>query len=186
MSRQNVYNIRRGDIVNKSIIPNTMTLGNLICGVLSIQCTIYQDFTTAGIFILLGGILDRYDGTVARFLNTHSDLGKELDSLADLVTFGVAPAILAFSLYNFSSLGLFGYIPLIVFPVAGGFRLARYNCSDFNNVFTGIPITIAGSLMAVLEIFTAVKIKTIPLLVPFVLMLLLSYLMISHFQIKKR
>lgn len=172
--------------MNKSIIPNTMTLGNLICGVLSIQCTMNHDFTTAGVLILLGGILDRYDGTVARFLNTHSDLGKELDSLADLVSFGVAPAILAFSLYNFSNLGLFGYIPLIVFPAAGGFRLARYNCSEFNNVFTGIPITIAGSLMAILEIFSIVKINTVPLFVPFILMLLLSYLMISRFQIKKR
>lgn len=170
--------------MNKSIIPNTMTLGNLVCGVLSIQFTINQDFTTAGILILLGGILDRYDGTVARFLNTHSDLGKELDSLADLVSFGVAPALLAYSLYNFDSLGFLGYIPLIVFPVAGGFRLARYNCSEFNNVFTGIPITIAGSLMAVLEIFSTVK--KIPLMIPIVLMLLLSYLMVSHFQIKKR
>lgn len=170
--------------MNKSIIPNTMTLGNLVCGVLSIQFTINQDFTTAGILILLGGILDRYDGTVARFLNTHSDLGKELDSLADLVSFGVAPALLAYSLYNFDSLGFLGYIPLIVFPVAGGFRLARYNCTEFNNVFTGIPITIAGSLMAVLEIFSTVK--KIPLMIPVVLMLLLSYLMVSHFQIKKR
>lgn len=176
----------RGDIVNKSIIPNTMTLGNLICGVLSIQCTINNDFTTAGILILLGGILDRYDGTVARFLNTHSDLGKELDSLADLVSFGVAPAILAYSLYNFSNLGLFGYIPLILFPAAGGFRLARYNCSDFNNVFTGIPITIAGSLMAILEILSIVKFKTLSFPIPYVLMIILSYLMISHFQIKKR
>lgn len=170
--------------MNKSIIPNTMTLGNLICGVLSIQFTINQDFTTAGILILLGGILDRYDGTVARFLNIHSDLGKELDSLADLVSFGVAPSLLAYSLYNFASLGFLGYIPLILFPAAGGYRLARYNCTEFNNVFTGIPITIAGSLMAVLEIFSTVK--KIPVIIPVVLMLLLAYLMISHFQIKKR
>lgn len=170
--------------MNKSIIPNTMTLGNLVCGVLSIQFTINHDFTTAGILILLGGILDRYDGTVARFLNTHSDLGKELDSLADLVSFGVAPSILAYSLYNFSSFGLIGYIPLLLFPVAGGFRLARYNCSEFNNVFTGIPITVAGSLLAVLEIFSTVK--PVPIIIPLVLMILLSYLMVSRFQIKKR
>jgi len=156
-----------------------MTLGNLICGVLSIQFTINNDFTTAGILILLGGILDRYDGNVARFLNTHSELGKELDSLADLVSFGVAPSILAFSLYGFSNFGLLGKILL-----AGAFRLARYNCTDFNNVFTGIPITIAGSLLAVLEIFSTVR--PIPSIIPMVFMTLLSYLMVSHFQIKKK
>jgi len=161
-----------------------MTLGNLICGVLSVQLTINNDFTTAGILILLGGILDRYDGTVARFLNTHSDLGKELDSLADLVSFGVAPSLLAFSLYNFNSLGLLGYVLLAIFPVAGAYRLARYNCTEFNNVFTGIPITIAGSLLAVLEIFSTVR--SIPTLIPMVLVIILSYLMISHFQIKKK
>ncbi len=170
--------------MNKSIIPNSMTLGNLICGVLSVQLTINNDFTTAGILILLGGILDRYDGTVARFLNTHSDLGKELDSLADLVSFGVAPSLLAFSLYNFNSLGLLGYVLLAIFPVAGAYRLARYNCTEFNNVFTGIPITIAGSLLAVLEIFSTVR--SIPTLIPMVLVIILSYLMISHFQIKKK
>jgi len=143
-----------------------MTLGNLICGVLSIQFTINNDFTTAGILILLGGILDRYDGTVARFLNTHSELGKELDSLADLVSFGVAPSILAFSLYGFSNFGLLGKILLVLFPVSGAFRLARYNCTEFNNVFTGIPITIAGSLLAVLEIFSTVR--PIPSIIPMV------------------
>ncbi|MEG1254201.1 CDP-diacylglycerol--serine O-phosphatidyltransferase [Clostridium sp.] len=170
--------------MNKSFIPNAMTLGNLICGVLSIQLTINNDFTTAGILILLGGILDRYDGTVARFLNTHSDLGKELDSLADLVSFGVAPSLLAFSLYNFSNLGILGYVILILFPVAGAYRLARYNCTEFNNVFTGIPITVAGSLLAVLEIFSTVR--PIPSIIPMVLIILLSYLMVSRFQIKKK
>ncbi len=170
--------------MNKSIIPNSMTLGNLVCGVLSIQLTINNDFTTAGILILLGGILDRYDGTVARFLNTHSELGKELDSLADLVSFGVAPSILAFSLYGFSNFGLLGKILLVLFPVAGAFRLARYNCTEFNNVFTGIPITVAGSLLAVLEIFSTVR--PIPSIIPMVFMTLLSYLMVSHFQIKKK
>ncbi|MEG0308240.1 MAG: CDP-diacylglycerol--serine O-phosphatidyltransferase [Clostridium sp.] len=170
--------------MNKSFIPNAMTLGNLVCGILSIQLTMNNDFTTAGILILLGGILDRYDGTVARFLNTHSDLGKELDSLADLVTFGVAPSILAFSLYKFINLGLLGYLILIIFPIAGAYRLARYNCTEFNNVFTGIPITIAGSLLAVLEIFSTVKL--IPYPIPAVLMIVLSYLMISRYQIKKK
>ncbi|MDU1411268.1 MAG: CDP-diacylglycerol--serine O-phosphatidyltransferase [Clostridium sp.] len=172
--------------MNKSFIPNSITLGNLVCGVLSLQCTLNHDYTTAGLFILLGGIFDRYDGTVARFLNTNSDLGKELDSLADLVSFGVAPSLLAYSLYNLKSFGILGLIISLLFPVAGAYRLARYNCNEFNNVFTGVPITIAGSLLAILEILSAVKLKNISPVIPMSFMLILAYLMISHLQIKKK
>lgn len=172
--------------MNKSFIPNSMTLGNLVCGVLSIQCTINGEFFIAGLFILLGGVFDRYDGTVARFLNTNSDLGKELDSLSDLVSFGVAPSILAYSLFNLKSFGILGLIIFLIFPVSGAYRLARYNCSEFNNVFIGVPITIAGSLLAILSILSAVKIKNMSPAVPMTFMLILSYLMISHVQIKKK
>ncbi len=170
--------------MNKAFIPNAMTLGNLVCGVLSIQFTINNDFTTAALFILIAGLLDRYDGTVARYLNINSDLGKELDSLCDLVSFGVAPSILIFSMYNLDSFGAIGYIPLIIFPVAGAFRLARYNCSEFNNVFTGIPITISGSILAILAIFNSMR--SLPTVAIIVIMILFSYLMVSKFKIKKR
>lgn len=172
--------------MNKSCIPNSITLGNLVCGVFSLLCTLNSDYTMAGLFILLGGIFDRYDGTVARFLNTNSELGKELDSLADLVSFGVAPAVLAYSLFNLRSFGILGIIITVIFPVAGAFRLARYNCSEFNNVFTGVPITIAGSLLSILCILATVKIKAMAPVVPMTFMIILAYLMISHFQIKKK
>lgn len=170
--------------MNKSSIPNIMTFGNLVCGILSIQYTMLGNFKVAGVLILLAGVLDRYDGTVARFLKVSSELGKELDSLADLVSFGVAPSILAFSLYKFHNLGIIGFILLVLFPVSGAFRLARYNCSDFNNVFTGVPITIAGSLMAIIVLLT--ETKHVPQVFPIVMVILLSYLMISKYQIKKR
>lgn len=170
--------------MQKSSIPNSLTFGNLICGVLSIQFTMQQNFKVAAALILLAGVFDRYDGTVARLLGVSSPLGKELDSLADLVSFGVAPSMLIFTLYRLSNLGFIGYGTLIIFPVAGAFRLARYNSSEFNNVFTGIPITIAGSIMAIYAIFTENMQPRVTVTV--ILMLVFSYLMVSKLQIKKR
>lgn len=172
--------------MNKAYIPNTITLGNLVCGVLSILCTLNNDYTMAGLLILLGGIFDRYDGTVARMLNVSSALGKELDSLADLVSFGVAPALLSFSLYNFEKFGILGLVITILFPVAGAYRLARYNTTDFNNVFTGVPITICGSLLAIFSIIFSLRSNNMSPYIPMIFMLILSYLMVSHFQIKKK
>lgn len=171
--------------MQKSSIPNSLTFGNLICGVLSIQFTMQSNFKVAAALILLAGILDRYDGTVARFLGVDSPLGKELDSLADLVSFGVAPSLLIFTLCNFAQLGIVGYLTLIAFPVAGAYRLARYNTtSNFNNVFTGIPITIAGSVLAIYAIFVENSIPRTSFSI--VITLIFAYLMISKLQIKKR
>ena len=131
-------------------------------------------------------MVDRYDGRIARFLNVSSDLGKELDSLADLVSFGVAPAILIFLIFDFNTLGpsgLFGYISLLLFPICGAFRLARYNASEFNGVFTGVPITVTGSFLALFALFTVNG--NISAIIPFLLILLCSYLMVSTFKLKK-
>ncbi len=127
--------------------------------------------------------MDRYDGQLARFLQVSSDLGKELDSLADLVSFGVAPSLLIFNLYDFISLGYLGYICFLIFPVAGAYRLARYNNSKFNNVYTGIPITLAGMLVALYALATLNSPHNFPLTI--IIIFSLSYLMISKFQIKK-
>ena len=113
-------------------------------------------------------------------------LGKELDSLADLVSFGVAPSILSFILFNFKDVGptsLIGFIVLISFPICGAFRLARYNVSTFDGVFAGVPITIAGCFMALFVLLTLrVNMSAI---VPMLLMVVFSYLMVSNFKLKK-
>lgn len=167
----------------KSAVPNLFTFANLACGVLSLLSTFNENYRWASLFIIIAALIDRYDGRVARFLNVSSELGKELDSLADLVSFGVAPSILIFNMYNFVNLGIAGYVLVLVFPIAGAYRLARYNCSTFNNVFTGIPITIAGSFLALYSLLTINNngkgILTI------ILVVILSYLMVSKFQIKK-
>jgi len=176
--------------MSKNAVPNIFTFGNLACGVLSLMMIFQGNFQMACGFIIIAGLIDRYDGKVARMLQVSSDLGKELDSLADLVSFGVAPSILVCQLYNFTDLGIIGYILVVIFPIAGAYRLARYNASSFNNVFTGIPITIAGTFLAfysliflsignVTENFTASSVLVT------ILVLLLSYLMISKFKIKK-
>lgn len=169
--------------MNKSSIPNILTFANLIFGLLSLLATIQGNYRLSAIFILLAGIMDRYDGQLARILQVSSDLGKELDSLADLISFGVAPALLIFNLYKFISLGYLGYVCFLVFPVAGAYRLARYNSSKFDNVYTGIPITLAGMLIALYALMTINGSHNYPLTI--IIILALSYLMISKFQIKK-
>ena len=82
--------------MKKSCLPNIFTFINLGCGVLSLLATHEGNYVKASIFILIAGLVDRYDGRVARYLQVSSELGKELDSLADLVSFGVAPSILLY------------------------------------------------------------------------------------------
>lgn len=169
----------------KSALPNLFTLGNLSCGVMSIMMTFQDNFKNACFFILLAALMDRYDGRVARLLNVSSELGKELDSLADLVSFGVAPSILMFNMYSFSKFGLLGYLLVLSFPLAGAYRLARYNITTFNGDFSGIPITIAGSFLAIYGLLTLnnTNINNHNLAILFTVSL--SYLMVSKLKFKK-
>lgn len=172
--------------MKKSCIPNIFTFINLSCGVLSLLSVFDERYLQAAIFIILAALVDRYDGRVARYLNVSSELGKELDSLADLVSFGVAPSILIFVLFDFSQLGpkgILGYAILLAFPICGAFRLARYNVSTFDGNFRGIPITIAGCFMAVYAIIS-LYVK-LPVLLTVILMIIGSYLMVSNIKLKK-
>ena len=178
--------------MKKSCIPNIFTFINLSCGVLSILSTFTDGgkYIQAAILILLAGLVDRYDGRIARYLQVSSEVGKELDSLADLVSFGVAPSILIFTLFTlnkFGPFGIFGYAILLAFPICGAFRLARYNTSDFDGVFRGIPITIAGCFMALFALIVTYFFKASDLsnIIPAILMILGSYLMVSNIRLKK-
>ncbi|MBE6066390.1 MAG: CDP-diacylglycerol--serine O-phosphatidyltransferase [Clostridium lundense] len=169
--------------MNKNAVPNIFTLSNLAFGVLSLIMTFQGDYKMASLFILIAGLIDRYDGRVARFLDVSSEIGKELDSLADLVSFGVAPSILVFNLYSFSELGLLGYLLLLIFPMSGAYRLARYNITSFDGLFTGVPITAAGSFLALYSLLTIDRVAQ-PIL-PIILVVMFSYLMISKLRFKK-
>lgn len=170
-----------GETLNKDVIPNLFTFLNLSLGMISIMCTFNNNLKLAGLLIIIAALLDRYDGRIARRLNVSSHLGKELDSLADLISFGAAPAILSWQcfLINF---GLIGYIITIIFPIAGAFRLARFNVTQFNNVFTGVPITVAGAVVALDNIIAVTYPHGV---ISTAIFLLFAYLMVSKIQIKK-
>lgn len=169
-------------MITKNSIPNIFTFINLTFGMLSIMFAITNNLSLSAIMILCAAFVDRYDGRIARRIHAESIIGKELDSLADLVSFGAAPAILSWSIFLINY-GIVGYIITIAFPIAGAFRLARYNVSTFNNVFSGMPITIAGSLLAIYNLASIHLIRES--IISLAIIMLLSYLMISNIKIKK-
>lgn len=169
--------------MNKSSIPNIFTFINLSLGIISIILCFDGKAVYAGLSIILAAIVDRYDGQIARKFNAVSLIGKELDSLADLVSFGVAPAILVWKL-SLINLGFIGYFFLLIFPICGAFRLARFNVSEFKNVYMGVPITLAGSALA----WDAIAIAKLGMHTGLtaVITLLFAYLMVSSIKIQKR
>jgi CDP-diacylglycerol---serine O-phosphatidyltransferase len=162
-------------------LPNGITLANLLFGFLSIGATSMGDYQNAAIFILIGMMLDSMDGWTARKLGVESTFGKELDSLADIVTFGTAPAMLIFG-STFSDLGIIGLLIAGSFPVFGAIRLARFNIdteSSTKNYFTGVPITAAGGIIALLTLFNF----AIPQAVLSAAYMLLCILMVSKIPV---
>lgn len=135
-------------IVTRSIIPNLLTLANLFCGFASLIQSTHHNFYEAGLFIVLAAIFDMLDGMVARLINSTSELGVELDSLCDAVSFGVAPSFMLY-MAILHQMGDWGVL-LASFPaLAGVYRLARFNIqvSGFEDkvYFRGMPIP-AGAL----------------------------------------
>jgi CDP-diacylglycerol--serine O-phosphatidyltransferase len=169
--------------IARSAVPNAFTFANLGCGIMSLMMSFQGNYKWAGLFILLACLADRYDGRVARYLNVSNEIGKELDSLADVVSFGVAPSILAFNIYGLSNFGLLGYLLLLVFPICGAYRLARFNVTQFDGEFYGIPITFAGMFMALYCLVTMNY--PAPVGVTVILLAALSYLMVSKHRFKK-
>ena len=133
------------------LIPNFCTAGNLILGVTATAALINRNFQLSVVLIILAAVLDRADGILARRCNATSAFGKEFDSLADLVSFGVAPAALSYSamLGKWNAAGL---VCFALFTLCGAFRLARFNIAGNPSFFQGVPITIAGSVLAVVVI----------------------------------
>lgn len=128
------------------MIPNLFTAGNLVCGVLAIILSLDDQLRYAPILIFIAALFDLLDGMIARALKVTSELGKQLDSLADMVTFGVAPGIIMYKimffvvrLENNDSLEWMVYIPIII-PVFAMFRLAKFNIdSKHDEHFIGLP-----------------------------------------------
>lgn len=133
------------------VVPSAFTLANLFFGFWSIVSAINGNFLWAGWFIVLAAVLDMLDGRVARMSNAGTRFGAELDSLVDMVSFGVAPALLMY-LIEFSSGGRFGWVVCYLYTVCAALRLARYNVQPTADLpskwFTGMPSPAAGMLLA--------------------------------------
>ena len=142
-----------------NILPSLFTLGNLLCGFLALTNVVKGTdvaYVTAAWWIVIAAIFDALDGKIARLVGSSSDFGIEFDSLADLVSFGVAPAVLIHS-YILADAGPLGYILSFGFLAAGAIRLARYNVSAVEgrkSYFTGMPIPSAASILAALVLFS--------------------------------
>ena len=166
----------------KSLIPNMLTSSNLIFGMCSIISTFNGNLFMASIFILTALVADGLDGRAARFFGVSSELGKEMDSLCDLVSFGAAPALLAYSLC-LKDYGYFGWVTAIFFALCGAWRLARFNvnASVVHGYFMGLAIPAGGCLVATSTLlFTAIGFDphTIGWMYP-VAVLVVGYLMVS-------
>lgn len=139
----------------RPIFPSIFTAGNMFCGFLSIISAAEGEPTHAAWFIILAGFLDGLDGRVARLSGSMSAFGKELDSLADIISFGVAPAFLIYT-FKLNSLGKWGWILGMVYITASAFRLARFNLlasSEEKKNFLGLPVPGAGLTLAAFVIF---------------------------------
>jgi len=139
----------------KRHIPNIITCLNLVCGSAAVILTLWGYWWPAFCFVLAGAVFDFCDGAAARLLDAYSDIGKELDSLSDMVTFGLAPALMLFSWYykvNSDYPSWVAFIALIIAPLSA-VRLARFNLDDKQKTgFIGLPTPalamIAGSAVA--------------------------------------
>lgn len=176
----------------KGYIPNILTMINMTLGIITIFLLLHpcqlKNKLTCVLLIIAGAIIDALDGTIARKLNAETNMGKQLDSFADLITFGLAPIALLHSVGLTHSLAvtILGWI----YPIAGAFRLARYNLGDFTDYFIGLPITAAGIILTIYcgmfllweEMFLFLN---QPELITAGLLGILSVLMVSRFKINR-
>jgi CDP-diacylglycerol--serine O-phosphatidyltransferase len=132
------------------LLPSVLTTFGMFAGFYSIIASINGDFTTAAISILIAMLWDTLDGRVARLTNTQSAFGAEYDSLADLVSFGVAPALLVYE-WSLSDLGRFGWLAAFIYLACAALRLARFNTqvgSADKQYFQGFPSPAAAGVIA--------------------------------------
>lgn len=135
------------------------------------------NYEMGALLVVVGMLLDGLDGRLARMLDASSEFGKELDSLSDIVTFGVAPAFLLY-VVALRGLGLLGYAVAAIFPICGAVRLARFNVSSGHTpgYFIGLPIPAAGGILATAALYR----QFMPHWLLPVIMGVLAYLMVSR------
>ncbi len=141
------------------LLPNILTLAGVCLGISSIKFSIDGNYSLAVIFILLAAVLDALDGRVARLIKGTSEFGKELDSLTDFVSFGIAPVFILY-FWELNKYGKLGWTITLIYSVCCVLRLARFNLTKFdkqhlwkNNYFEGVPSPAGGILILMPLIF---------------------------------
>jgi CDP-diacylglycerol--serine O-phosphatidyltransferase len=168
------------------ILPNLFTTGNLFCGFWAIISVFQEKFFYAAVAILLACVFDILDGKVARLSGATSKFGVQYDSLADLISFGIAPALLAFS-WALRPYGKFGWLAAFLFVVCGALRLARFNVQSASGevkYFKGLPIPAAASMIAltILLYFELIETGGVRDIIILVMIYLLAFLMVSNIR----
>jgi CDP-diacylglycerol--serine O-phosphatidyltransferase len=171
------------------ILPNILTLAGVCLGISSIKFSIDGNFNLAVIFILLAAILDALDGRIARLIKGTSEFGKELDSLTDFVSFGIAPAFILY-FWNLNQYGKIGWAITLIYSVCCVLRLARFNLTKNDeknpwkqNYFQGIPSPIGAILILLPLIYELTDFENkinLNFVTPY-LSLVISILLISKF-----
>jgi len=185
------------------ILPALFTLGNLSLGFFSLTKSVTHEFSLAAGAIILGHVLDIFDGVVARLTHTTSRFGIELDSLADWMTFSIAPAFLMYQMVLVNNKG-WGFAIALLFVICGALRLARFNIKahlgeSTGKFFVGLPTPAAGGVLAIFALLYDIlelgkPIRSLPFVMKQVslfyevvpaVMLLLSLLMVSNVRYAK-
>ena len=171
------------------LLPNILTLGGVCLGISSIKFSIDGNYSLAVIFILLAAILDALDGRIARLIKGTSEFGKELDSLTDFVSFGIAPVFILY-FWELNNYGKLGWAITLIYSVCCVLRLARFNLTKIDdqqlwksNYFEGVPSPAGGILVLMPLIFELADLNlnfNIKNLTPY-FTILIAILMVSKF-----
>lgn len=188
----------------RAFIPNAFSMGNLTFGFFSIVIASrasghnsenFQYFIAAGLCIMVAAVFDGLDGPLARLFKSESQLGEQLDSLADLTTFGLAPGFLMYKIYLYevviqkNTLGTPWDVPIgmaiaAIFPLCAAFRLARFNVAHDPSAFVGLPSPVAGLLIAFLPLYNN-NTQYISKLAAIIIFISVAFLMISNIRYTK-
>ena len=171
------------------ILPNMLTLIGVCIGLTSIRFALDGRFEFAIVAIILAAVIDGLDGRIARLIKGTSKVGKELDSLTDMISFGVAPAFIMY-FWKLNTLGRFGWLVCLIFVICVALRLARFNVNSGqepswrDNFFEGVPSPAGGILVLTPLIFSMTNFEIIPInydiVVP-IFFIATSLLLISKF-----
>ncbi len=173
-----------------NVLASGITTLNLYCGIASIFAAIEGEFSRAVYWIFAAIVLDTLDGTVARLTKSVSEFGKQLDSLCDVVSFGVAPAVLIYQVYlpgEQNAVSRTGAVMAIIYVICTALRLARFNVyqAEIREYFIGLPSPAAAITIASFVLFTDYFVLTVPVWIFGPLTLVIAYLMVSTVQYPK-